>query len=224
MSKVKKYTKITVKGLAYTDASAGGAASYKNEAYLFKGLEKGLKLNEEQEKLLEKLGETPNLKKELEKSESSTNKASGSSSSVGEVTGGELEIHKTEKETEIDTNMSEELLKELEAVKHKLAVSEAKGSIAEFNFEGEVATGLAKAIASLKEDEDKEAICKALTVLKNVAEEAKENLTKATNKTDENPLQKELSNEAGHEEEEPPTLSKAQQVAKAIAEKNKENK
>lgn len=173
--------------LAYTEESQGGAASLKNEAYLFKAEDIEKELSQAQLDILAEIGEesTPLDKSNLSGVDNDT------SSSL------KKEVGEDDDKTKIEEDkMSEEMSKELKVLKHELAVMKVTKSLVKHNFDAELESGLANAMANLSEEEVS-FVNKALESLVTAGETA---LTKALEaKKEENPLAKALDVEEGHE-------------------------
>lgn len=218
-NKVKRVLKdisfdFTGAHLAYTEASQGGAASGKNEPYLLKATDID-KLTDEQKEILAAIGEEPiALDKDLKSGENTP------SSSVEETQGEDENLNKG-KEKDMSDN-TENLQKEVAALKFDLAVEKAKGQISKFNLPTEIVEGLAKSLASL---EDNTSVVKALDHLQASAQEAVEKAATLEKEKEQNTteLQKSLDQEQGNEEHidnaSEPTL-----VEKAIALKAEQQK
>ena len=182
-----KRSNFKITAIAVTEASQGGAASLMNDPLLLKSLKDGKTLSEEQKSLLIDVGF-----KESDIDKSLVSEKEPLSSSEENNTGeDDVNLNKG------TDNMSEEnLRKELEEVKHKFAVSEAKGQITAYSF-GELEADVAGALATL---EDSSVLIKAFDLLAESKTAAvDEALTKAKeDAVDTNAdLKKELDSEAG---------------------------
>lgn len=176
--------------LTLTSPSQGGAASLKNEAYLFKADKaKEEDLDDSQRAILDVIGE------EFSPLQKANNKTPSSSS---EDVDGEENSNITKDNEDI---MSENMVtrEEFETLQKELAVSKAAHSIVKYKFSEEVAEGVASALASLKSDEQ-EAISKAFDALVATGEEAVEK-AKEAKADEENDLAKKLQDEAGDDGE-----------------------
>lgn len=204
--RILKKVRFDFKGahLAYTDLSQGGAASLKNNPYLLKANEINKDLTEEQLRILEEIGEelTP-----LDKNNGN--------------------VDKSNKE---EDDMSKELLEELQDLKKQLAVKENKEVLSKYKFTDEILEAVAKSFANM-EDTEIEAVEKAFSALVEVTEQAvklaKEDVEKNlnTDKNDDNPLQKALAKEEGHEhKDEEVSKSYVEQAREKLAELRKEAK
>lgn len=183
--------------LAYTTESAGGAASLKNEAYLFKSLNKI---------------ETKEL------SEEANTASEGDNTSVNQEVSKSNDI-----KTEEGDQMSDQDQKVVELEK-KLKAMTIEKTLTKYGFEAEVEAGLASAMAEL---EDAVAITKALDALVEakdaLAESHKEALEKALEEKAEEaktPLEKAIDAEAGHQDVAPvEAMSLVQRTAAMLDEK-----
>lgn len=182
--------------VTYTTPSQGGAASLKNDAYLFKAAKATVEdLDESQESILKQIGEEFVT---LEKSEDD-NTQTPSSSAEAKV-GEETQVTKGK-------NMTDVTREEFEELQKALAVSEAVNSLSAYDFEADINKAAAGAIANLKSPEDKEAVTKAFDAL--VARtEAEVEKAKATKPEEESELSKSLSEEAGEGGESEETVEK----------------
>jgi hypothetical protein len=141
--------------LTYTSPSQGGACSLKNEAYEINKAKKATidDLDEEQASILKDIGEDfISLEKHLGEDNNQT-PSSSAEAKVGEdnkVTKG--------------TNMTDVTREEFEDLQKALAESLAVNALSGYNFEADVNKAMASAVAKLN-DEDKEAVTKALDVL-----------------------------------------------------------
>lgn len=205
--------------LAYTDGSQGGAASLKNESYLFKANDEDLKLTEEQEDILNELGEEPTP---LDKTLSEVgNKDTHSSLSED----GEDKLENIE-EDQMSTGISKEAVERLEQQIAELtkanAVIKAQSLLKKYEFDEELEIGVADAMASVKQ-ESADIIIKALDVvtarIDEAVSKAKEEAVEKSAEKEENPLAKALEEEAGHDEA-VETVEKS--LAERITQKRKE--
>lgn len=196
--------------LAYTDGSAGGACSLVNDPILLKSLEAGKELSVEQRSLLESMGYDLS---EVDKSIEETKKSSASNE-VSEADN--LNIDKGN-----DDNMSQELLKAQEdriaALEKQLKVSNAVNALTKYNLDVELKKDLAESIA---DEAVQTVVLKALDALiaaGKVELEAAVEKAKTTT-TEENPLAKALSNEAGEggEVEQPVEKSRSEKIAEFL--------
>jgi hypothetical protein len=183
--------------VAYTEESQGGACSLMNDPiYAEKSLRRPL--SEDQKEILVGLGH--NLS-ELSKSLEDSEKNSGLSSPVNGASQGEQPENKTNE----GKNMSEDIQKELAALKRELAVEKAVNQVAKYKLDEAVAAGLAEALATLQSDE-KTSVLKALDAMVVKADEAVnkaveiEKAVKAEQSKEENPVLKALGEEQGHSE------------------------
>lgn len=179
--------------LTYTSPSQGGAASLKNDAYLFKANKaEEADLDDEQRAILKEIGEEfiP-----LQKSSEDNESTPSSSDPEGSKPGEETKVNKGNKDNMSDENMVTR--EEFESLQKALAVEKAVNSLTGYSFEAELSKSLASAIASLSADEDKEAITKALDTLVERGETA---LTKAKEDAvkPDTDLQKALDKEDGN--------------------------
>lgn len=198
--------------LTLTSPSQGGAASGKNNAYLFKAAKAHEKdLDSEQRAILKEIGEefTP-----LEKSKEGNNKTPSSSSEGLDGEDDNKDINKGE-----DEIMSEDTLERITQLEKALAVSEAVNSLSGYGFEADLNKAVAGAIANLEDQADKDAITKAFDTLVEDKEKEVEKAKKGKGKgkeyeEGENALAKELGEEAGAEGE-----VEGSEVEKSLAER-----
>lgn len=183
--------------LTYTSPSQGGAASLKNEIFDISKAKKATKqdLDKDQEAILEALGEEfISLEKHLGVDNNQT--PSSSEVTEGLESGEETKL---EKGTE---DMSDDILKELAALRHENAVIKLEKQLAGFELPEEIAADLADTMAGLKE-EGQSAVNKALTAIleagQSELEKAKAESTKAAPEVSEGTkdLQKALGEESG---------------------------
>lgn len=170
--------------VTYTSPSQGGAASLKNDAYIFKAAKATKEdLDETQESILKQIGEEFTT---LEKSKDGNNQTPSSSSE--DVDGEETQVNK-------GNNMTDVTREEFVELQKALAVEKAKNSITVYAFEADLNKAVAGAVATLS-DEDKEAITKAFDAL--IARgEAEVEKAKAVKPEEESELSKALADEAG---------------------------
>ncbi len=192
--------------LTLTSPSQGGAASLKNDAYLFKAAKASKEdLDESQEALLSLIGEefVP-LQKAAGASESS------SSSSEGKNEEDNINVNKENENPMSENTVTRE---EFETLQKELAVQKAVNSIAGYKFESDIDKGVAGAIAALS-TEGQEAITKAFDTLvargEASLEKAKEDFSKENPESD---LAKSLQDDAGEDGE------AEVEVAKTLAER-----
>ncbi len=192
--------------LTLTSPSQGGAASLKNDAYLFKAAKASKEdLDESQEALLSLIGEefVP-LQKAAGASESS------SSSSEGKNEEDNINVNKENENPMSENTVTRE---EFETLQKELAVQKAVNSIAGYKFESDIDKGVAGAIAALS-IEGQEAITKAFDTLvargEASLEKAKEDFSKENPESD---LAKSLQDDAGEDGE------AEVEVAKTLAER-----
>lgn len=173
--------------VTYTTPSQGGAASLKNDAYLFKA-NKAVEsdLDETQVSILAKIGEEF---KTLQKSVGNDNPTPSSVSSDGD-SGENNDLNK-------DNKMTDVTREEFETLQKALSVSLAVNSIAGYAFEADLNKAVASAVASLSAEDALE-INKAFDALVARGEVAldKAKEEKAPEKTD---LEKSLEKEVGDE-------------------------
>lgn len=161
--------------VSYTTQEVGGAASLKNEAYLFKSM--------------------------ADDSKESVEEVSDTTSEAG-ITGetADEDVSKTNENNEDD--MSQELMDKVEQLQkqlaerdHEVAVEKASTAFGKFDLEAELVKELAEAF----QGESAELVVKALEVIVAAKDEA---MTKALEdkQGEENPLAKSLEEEAGHDE------------------------
>lgn len=182
--------------IALTDGE--GAASLMNEAYVFKGIEPEIgALNDEQLKIIGEIGEEY-IVKGIDINTSVKPDATHQPSK-------ETSTKSVEKESDMSEELVKEMAEKLEAMTKALAVEKAERTLIPFGFVEVDATAVAKAIASL-DQEDSEAVLKAFEELKTAAEES---ATKALKSEEENPVVKALAEEAGEAGEEEEVAEKS---------------
>lgn len=172
--------------ITYTDWSQGGACSLENEMVLAKAKDTKNKkeLTPEQKAILDQIGEEYT---ELEKS-----KTVEPQSPSNEIEGEQIINEGTDE-------MSEDVLKELAALRRENAVIKAQKTVSSYGFDGELEEGLAGALADLEQD-SKDFVVKALDALvANTEAKVEAAVTKAkeTIETADTDLQKALDSEAG---------------------------
>jgi len=191
--------------LAYTDWSVGGAASLKNEVYLVKSAV-STPVNKEQEDLLKDLEEefVPLDKKLFD----SADEAAPSTSDKQEEAVNNAGVDKENLTKGNESDMSEELQKEIAALKKQLKAEKLDKSLGKYELDAEVSESLSKALVELS-DEDSASVLKALDAVitaseaKVVAEtEAKAELEKQLEEAtkapqEENELAKQFAKEEG---------------------------
>jgi len=160
--------------VSYTTPEVGGAASGKNEAYMFKAMDMD--------------------------SKESTDEVADTASDVG-ITGetADVSVSKTQETNEEDNKMSEEIQKQLEAAQakiEKMERKEASDAFAKYELSEEVTEELVSKYLG-----DLEVVTKALDEMVAKHEEA---IAKAKEvEVPETDIAKKLANEAGHEGTEP---------------------
>lgn len=206
----KKLSNFKITAVAVTDASQGGACSGENDSLLFKAKKEGVVLTAEQKALLKELGyEESEINKSLLDSENALSSPSG-------VSTGEDNLN-LKKGT--DNDMSDELVKSLEAKVKVLEAREITKAVSAYEFSEEVAVSLAEVMGSI-EAEQRDVITKALDEIKAKGAEAVE-LEKAKVPApvveEDNELTKALSKEAGDggEPEAEPELNSLQKALAA---------
>lgn len=169
--KVRFLKDVKITGLSYTTEEDGGAASKKNESYLFKSLN----VNEE------------SVDQALE---------AGSDNTVEKSTQENTKENKMSDEVTI-----EDLKKQLESMKQELALEKASKSLTKYGFEDEVAVAKAVAQLEQDGQEAILKAFDTLVAQKETKVEELEKSLKDAEKKDqeENPLAKALEQEAGEE-------------------------
>jgi hypothetical protein len=171
--------------VTYTTPSQGGAASLKNDAYIFKAAKATKEdLDESQESILKQIGEKFIT---LEKSEADNNQTPSSSAEA--KVGEDNQVTKGK-------NMTDVTREEFEALQKALAVSQAVNALSGYNFETDVNKAVAGAIAGL-DAEGQEAVTKAFDALVARTEAEVEKAVAAKPVEEESELSKALSEEAG---------------------------
>lgn len=209
----RKLTKISFDfdkaHLAYTSEDQGGACSLMNDPILLKSLEQGKELSVEQMSLLEAAGyDISTIGKSMEEA----TKPSASETEASEV-------NKTNHKDE--DNMSEKLEKELAELRKQLAESKVENTLTSYSLDAELKKELASVLAGV---EDNGVVFKAFDALIAAGEakveaevtKAKEEIEKAAASAgEENPLTKELGEDAGEggESEAPVEKSRSDRVA-----------
>lgn len=190
--------------VTYTTPSQGGAASLKNDAYLFKA-NKAVEsdLDESQVSILEKIGEEFTT---LQKSVDGDNPPPSSVSTDGD-TGENNDVQKDNKMTDVTREEFEELQK-------ALAVSNAVNSIAGYAFEADLNKAVASAVASLSV-EDAAVMNKAFDELEARGKAALDKALEAKT-PEENELVKALAEEKGE------TGEVEEEMEKSLAERARE--
>lgn len=213
MSKKKRLTEITFDfdgaHLAYTDWSQGGAASFENDPVLLKSNDQE-PLTPEQKELLGKYGEEF---KPLVMKNQDLNKTSSSSSE------GVSEDDNTNDNLGYNTEMSEELMKKLEALEAQnkaleaqLKEKEAKElveSLSKYELSEELTKSVADLVGGISK-EQAEVVYKALDALV----DAKELVAKAASQSSPTDLAKALGAEVGSPAK-PEELSLGARISKA---------
>jgi hypothetical protein len=201
----RKLTKISFDfdkaHLALTDVSAGGACSLMNNPILLKSLEEGKTLSLKQRSLLESVGYDIS---EVDKSMEECTKSSTSDVNTDEAA--EVETPTITKGN--DKNMSDEIMAAQEArivaLEKQLKTANAAATLSAYSFEKELETELSVVLASVEEGQDvllkafDALIAQGEVALAEAGEVAAAELEKAQKSVSpENPLVKELSEEAG---------------------------
>ena len=173
--------------IAYTHEDQGGAASLLNEPVLLKSNELNKELTQSQKDILEEIGEefTP-----LDKSLAvDTHTPSSTTVDLGED-------NQNDKGNLMADNA--EILKKLEQLEQDNKILKAEKAIASYNFDAELSTGVASAIANLDETQVS-AITKAFDGFIAQKEEAITKAKEAVVEKEETPLAKALKEEQSND-------------------------
>lgn len=221
--------------LSYTDPSAGGAASLKNEFYLAKSMDSN-SLTLHQKALLEDVleEEFTELDKQKNKSDSVDNKTPSTSGSSEEADSGvdNQNLNKGKNTDMSDKEKQEvvELREQLKAVELKLKASAIEKSLTKYQLTSEVVEGLASALVELEEN-SQTAITKSLDLLLEVKEteisDLKKHLDKSAESEEEDLLDNSLIKQLGKEHgssEDVSAPAKKKTLAERVSEKIKQPK